>query len=201
MKRTIICCFSIFISTVLIYQRLNITSRPTLLLTLVFFCAWLSGCSVENENGVPTPPLKIPFAVQTAGAKIETEVQVVDHKNYIFNLAFMFKEHDENDRVRVKKLVGEDMQYKDGDSGIPTSLHFKITLIDTVGEKIIFDQVLKDLRLRSWSGTSYSKHITDVALKPGHYLISVESLKDAPELMGTPVIFIMGSYAKASNID
>jgi hypothetical protein len=153
--------------------------------------------------GLPKPPLRLPFAVQKVGTKIETEIDVVDYRNYIFSLRFMFNEHDQSDRARIYKLVGDrpHVNTNDGDPGVPTPLDFGISQIDASGEKPISDQELKELRLMSWGGDTFDKHIAFVNLKPGHYRVSVESLRDAPELIGIPIIFIMGSDPKASNIE
>ena len=177
------------------------TARGFVAYITILIFVWLSGCSAENENGLPKPPLKIPFEVQKSGTKIENEIQVVDYRTYIFSLDFMYKENDQIDRARVKKLVGDDMQDKDGDPGVPTRLHFKISQSDASGEKSIFDQELRELRLRSWGADSLDKHIAYVNLKPGHYLISIESLIDSPELIGTPIFFTMRFNPKVSKIE
>lgn len=166
-----------------------------LFIVMLAFIPWLTACA--NDAGPPKPPLSLPFEVQKAGSKVETELEVIEHREYIFSLRFGFKKNDEVDRARVKKLVGENAQFKGG-TGVPTPLIFKISVIDATGERPMLQQEIPELRLRSWGGDSFDKHIAYVILKPGHYRISVESLKDAPELVGTPIAFSIGFYAKAT---
>ena len=163
------------------------TSLPAhwLFICISAFSPWLAACSRDFEP--PRPPIALPFMVQVEGSKIQTELQVVEHREYIFSLEFKFKENDAADRARVKKLVGEDGQDKNGDPGIPTPLKLTINAIDTTGEKPILEREFSELRLRSWGGDSFDKHIAYVTLQPGRYRISALSLKGAPELVGTPV--------------
>lgn len=179
------------------YKRKTAIKAGWLLVIILTLLPLLAACS--NEAQPPKPPLKLPFAVQKAGTKIETELLVAEYREYIFSLQFLFKGDDE-DRKRVKKLVGEARHVKNGDPGVPTPLRFTINVIDTTGEHPIRDQVIPELRLISWSGNSFDKLIDYVVLKPGRYRIRVESLKDAPELDGTTITFSIGSYAKATPI-
>ena len=169
-----------------------------LFMVMLAFLPWLTACA--NDTHIPKPPLSLPFEVQKAGNKVETKLRVVEHREYIFSLRFGFKENDEEDRSRVKKLVGDDGQFKNGDPGIPTPLRFKISVIDATGERPMLEQVIPELRLRSWGGDSFKKHIAYVILKPGHYRISIESLKDVPELVGTPIAFSIGRDPKTGPI-
>ena len=45
-----------------------------------------------------------------------------------------------------------------------------------------------------------SRGLGDVYKRQGRYRISVESLRDVPELFGTPAIFRIGTDPKASSI-
>lgn len=148
----------------------------------------------------PQPPLTLPFEVQKAGNKVVTKLHVIEHREYIFSLRFGFKKNDQGDRARVKKLVGDDGQIHDGDPGIPTPLRFKIDEIHAAGERSLLAQEVQVPRLRSWGGDNFEKHVAYVVLRPGHYRVSVESLKDAPEHIGTPIALRIGFYAKATPI-
>jgi hypothetical protein len=180
-------------------NRFPLYFRATLHLFAIaisFFC--ISACTENAE--LSRPPITLPFEVQKAGAEVESDVQVVEHREYIFSLVFRFDEKNPVDRSRVKKLVGDDGQNKDGDPGISTPLRLKITLIGSGSEEPVFDQEIQSLRLRSWGGNFFSKHIAYVRLKPGHYRIRVQSLKDVPELGGTKTDFAVGYYAKSTPI-
>lgn len=55
----------------------------------------------------------------------------------------------------------------------------------------MFEQEISELRKTSDAADFFAKQIIELTLKPGHYRVSIESLKDVPELLGTPVIFQM----------
>ncbi|GAB6140121.1 hypothetical protein JCM14076_08500 [Methylosoma difficile] len=159
---------------------------------LSFYCA-LTGCVGQStsECNLPVPPIRLPFAVQNKGAKIETELLIIEEKEYIFQLSFIFKENNELDRARLKKLVGETMQDQGGDPSIPISLRLKISSFSVNNESFVYDQELSKFWLISWGADSFEKRIVGVKLKPGHYRINVESLNDIPKLIGTSVFFTM----------
>jgi hypothetical protein len=156
---------------------------------------WFSACTRDAQQP-PKPPIVMPFAVQKAGSRVETEMCIVEQRSYIFSLRFNFKGDDETEYARVKKLVGDDIQDKNGDPGIPTPLKLKISEIGSGGERVIVDKEVLELRLKSWGSGSLDKKIDYIKLLPGHYRVSVESLKDAPELAGIPVAFSIGYSAK-----
>lgn len=174
--------------------RQAITTARWLSIFMLAFLSCLSACA--KAVGPPQPPIKLSFEVQKAGNRVETEMRIVERKQYSFRLKFLYKDNDEGDRVRVKKLVGEDGQFKSGDPGIPTPLRFKISAIDSTGEKPMLEQEITEMRLTSWGSGSYDKIFAFVTLNPGHYRVSVESLKDAPELVGTTVAFMIGFRSK-----
>lgn len=164
---------------------------------IITLIPWITACADRMQSH--KLPLSLPFEVK-AGSKVETKLQIEDHREYIFSLRFDYKENDLNDRARVKKLVGDDGQRKDGDPGIPTPLKLKILAIDAAGERLIHEQNIPLLRLRSWGTGHFSRHIAYIKLKPGNYQVSVESLKDAPELAGTPIALNIGFYAKSTPV-
>ena len=123
--------------------------------------------------------------MQKAGSKVETDLRIVEYRAYYFSLRFNFKGDDETEYARVKELVGDNKEYG-GDHGVPTPLKLKISVIEPAGERVIVDKVVSDLRLWSWGADHFFKHIDYIKLKPGIYRVSVESLQDAPELIGTP---------------
>jgi len=156
---------------------------------ILAFLPFFTACADRTQP--PTPPLVLPFEVQKVGSKVETELRIVKRRQYVFSLQFRFNKNDAADRARVKKLVGEDGQFKNGDPGISTPLRFKISVIDAEGERPMLEQEISELRLRSWGSDCFDKHIDYVMLEPGYYRISVESLKAVPELDGTLTAFVV----------
>jgi hypothetical protein len=101
---------------------------------MLLFLPWLAGCANDLP---PKPPIKLPFEVQKAGSRAETEMRVVERRNYIFSLGFSCKKGYWEDYARVKKLLGDNRRNiqtgKWVDTGIPTPLKFKISIIDAAG--------------------------------------------------------------------
>lgn len=163
---------------------------------MLMILPWFTGCA---NGSLPKPPIKVPFEVQKAGSRVETEVRIVEEKEYRFVLMFMFTKGDIEGEKRVKKLAGGggvDYNGKSTEPGIPMLLRFKIDIIDSAEEKGLLDQEISELRLSEHASDHYSKRIVYLSLKPGHYRLSAESLKDVPELIGTPVFFQVGFNSK-----
>jgi len=174
-----------------------ITTARLLSIVVLAFLPWLTACA--DSTHLPKPPLSFPFEVQKSGSKIETELRIVEDKEYRFALLLLYKEGDQEDRARVRKLAGGHMIDKNGkviEPGIPILLRFKINVIDASGERPMLEQEVSELRLSAWGSGHFNKQIFYLALKPGRYRVSVESLKDVPELFGTPVTFQIGFYSK-----
>lgn len=168
---------------------------PLSFLWAVVLLQCLSACADEGQQP-PKPPLDLPIAIHKAGVKVETEMRVVEHRSYIFGLTFKFNKDDEAEYSRVKKLVGDDIQDKAGDPGVPTPLRLRISAIEEAGERVVVDKEINELRLRSWGGDSLKKHIDYIQLSPGLYHLSIETLQDAPQLEDVSVLVSIGFYSK-----
>jgi hypothetical protein len=171
------------------------------LIALFFMLCNLVAC--DSTKQIPKPPLVLPFVVQLAGNKVETELQVHEHRSYIFYLQLGFVEKDPEDRERVKKLAGDYERNKEGKllkPGVAVPLRLKISVIDSFPEKTLLEREILEEEMWAYGADNFKKQIAIVPLKPGHYRVSLESLKDAPELVGTPIAFGIGFYAKATSI-
>lgn len=158
---------------------------------ILAFFPWLSACANARP---PKPPLIFPFAVQRAGSKIETELRIVEKRLYTIKLLFMFKDGDQEDYARVRKLAGDsaiDKSRKLVDPGIPILLRLKIIQIDAQGQKLLFEKESSEQPCYATGTGRISKRIEDIKLDVGHYKISVENLKDVPELEGTKINFVI----------
>ena len=112
---------------------------------LVVLVLWISVRGQFNET--QTPPFDLPILMQQAGMKVQTDFHIVEDREYIFSLVFRFNKDDPADRARVKKLVGEDGQDKNGDPGVPTPLKIGVSSILADGERPIFDTTTVRLNL------------------------------------------------------
>lgn len=159
-------------------------------IAMLVLLPWLTACA--NDTQPFKPPLSFPFEVQKSGSKIETELRIVEGNVYRFALSLMYKKGDQADHERVRKLAGRYEKDKNGkliEPGVPILLRLRINVIDASGERPMFEQEISELRVTSDGPDSFNKRIIDLTLKPGHYRVSIESLKNVPELLGTPIIF------------
>ena len=164
---------------------------------IIAFLPWLSGCA--NGSQPPKPPIKLPFVVQKAGSKVETEMRIVEEKEYRFSLLFLYKKDDRADGERVRELAGYsdlDMGGKLLRPGVQTPLRLKIHVMDSAGDRLLLEQDILELRTVAAGSGRYTKQVIYMILKPGQYRVSVESLQDVPELIGTPVELQIAFYSK-----
>jgi hypothetical protein len=161
-----------------------------LLTTLLTFLPWLSAC-VGNSQ-IPEPPVEFPFAVEKAGSKIGTELQITEKRIYSFDLYFMYKEHDQIDQARVMKLTGSDITDKTGkliDPGIPIFLNLKIYRLDAQGDSLVIAKESLEQQPGELGADHIAKIILEIPLDIGRYRINIENLKDVPELAETKIYF------------
>lgn len=160
------------------------------------------------------PPTAL-FSIQKAGNTMEVKLHVGEENVYQFDLEFMFKESDPADRARVSKLVGDAPGYiekkigdtyvsehvfsKGANQGVPTPVRLKINAIGNNGEMTVFDKEIKDsvLTAEGSGGYGFDRRLTWVRLKPGNYRVTIESLRDCPELIGTDMTLSMGIRPKS----
>lgn len=164
--------------------------RLSLLAIILTICPWFSACAIHRLP--PKPPIILPFAVEQAGNKVETEVRIVKEQSYSLSLYFMHRENDQEDIARVRKLTGSAKKNREGralEPGIPIPLRVKISVIESEEERLIVDTELSEHRLESWGKNRLGKVITKLILKPGRYRVSIETLKDIPALKGTHINF------------
>ena len=182
----------------------NIANRRSLiapLITLLFLFFALTAC--KSEKRLQGPPVIIQFAAHKAGVVVETELLVLEHRPYLFDLIFGFKKNDPNDRERVKTLAGDYGKNQDGkltNPGISVPLRLKINTIDSIGERTIFDREIFEEEMWSYGADHFSKQISVVPLKPGLYRISAETMRDTPDLIGTRISLKISFYAKSTPI-
>lgn len=166
-----------------------------LLIAVLLISSWSSACTNDGPS-----PFRLPFAVHKAGTMVETKVRITEHRPYIFSLCFNFKKDDQVDRARVKKLTGDPWPHKHRDTGIPTPLRLKISVIEPAGERLLVDKEISELKFNSFGASFFRKEIDQVELEPGQYRISVESLSNVPELADVKVVFSIGHDKKSSPI-
>lgn len=160
--------------------------------------------SVWAGSKPPKPPLIVLFAIHKAGTVATTELRIVEHRIYYFDLRLGFKENDPEDKRRVRKLAGGFGRDKNGkllDPGISIPLKLTINIVDSSGERLLLEKEIREEEMYAYGTDAYLKKISRIALKPGYYRISVESLEDIPELSKTSVSLGIGFNPKDRPID
>ncbi|MGH8530554.1 MAG: DUF5625 family protein [Nevskiales bacterium] len=158
-----------------------------LIIGLMALFSWLSAC-VEDAV-LPQPPLVVPFTTEQAGIKSEFEMQVTKDRPYKFSIQLGYRHGDEGDRNRVSRLAGRygRMNTKLIEPGISIPLRLKINLLGPSGTKLLVDREFWEQEMYAEGSDRFLKTITVVRLTPGRYNVSIQYLKDVPELRGTPV--------------
>ncbi|OGI38522.1 MAG: hypothetical protein A2140_07360 [Candidatus Muproteobacteria bacterium RBG_16_62_13] len=177
-----------------------VKTRRLLSMLLAMF-PWFSAWAGSKP---PKPPLILPFAVHKAGTVVTTELRITEHRVYWFDLRLGFKEHDHEDRNRVKKLAGSGGRDKFGkplDYGLSIPVRLNISAIDSSGERIIYNKEVRKEEMAGYGANLYSKRIDRVELRPGLYRVTIKSLQDIPELAETPVSLGIGYRPLTTPID
>jgi hypothetical protein len=152
------------------------------------------GCATLGMSQAPTPPITLPFDVHQAGATVETDLRIVDKtlRPYYFELTFWHERtyyqdeiHGRADQARVRELVGG--YYSD--PGIRTPVKLKIIVYDSSGERTFLEKEYIAEGNYGHGVDNLKRLIDYIRLPPGMYHITIQSLKDIPELVGTKVTF------------
>ncbi len=135
-------------------------------------------------------------------------------KSFFPNKKHSVAEWDEIDKdmVRVKKLVGGNIPENPVNPGgnwinypgIPAPIHLTITKIENDGsQRVVFDKVRNPIKWGSGSSVAFYKIFAgylafepkETLFLPGVYKVSIEALKDSPELIGTNIsLFIQKEF-------
>lgn len=108
------------------------------------------------------------------------------------------------DASRLTKLAGQFGRDKSGKlvrPGISIPLKLQVSVIDAAGERIVYDKKVHEEEMLSNGGMGIEKLIDSIELKPGRYRISVQSLKDIPELAENPISFGICNWPNSNPID
>lgn len=186
-----------------------ITKIKRLFLAMLVFFPWVSGCASDMQT--PKPPFFVLFEAQKAGSVFTTELRVVEHRSYVFALFLKVKKGASmEDARRLIELAGKFGRDKSGKQpwggkllwpGISIPLKLKISVIDASGERIIYDKEIHEEEMLGAGSIGIEKLIDVIDLSPGHYKISVQSLKDIPELAESPITFGIFGWPNTNPID
>ena len=186
-------------------QLLNKIKRISIVM-LAFF-PWFPACASDTRP--PKPPFFVPFEAQKAGSTFTTKLRVVEHRKYLFSLDIGIKkgatrEAAMEDARRLVELLGGNERDKNGKPlsyGISIPLKLRVAVIDSYGERTIYDKEIYQEEMTGGGRRGVTKQIDVIELKRGEYRINIQSLKDGPELAELPITFGIYGRAKTTPID
>jgi len=149
----------------------------------------------------PSAYVQVPFQAGLKGANANIEFHAPLSKYYVFYLDLRFKEGDEVDRQRVRKLAGSGANtvtidpvsnirtFHPVDTGLPIPVHLVISRLAGNRAIVVLDLTSADHTLEGWGSSEYSKIIAGITLEPGRYRAHIEALDNVPALQDVPVAF------------
>lgn len=143
-------------------------------------------------------PVRMPFAAEIPGTKLDLEVEVSHEGPYWFTLRFPYKIDDQSDFLRVRKLTGEHGLDANGNV-VPSGVPLKIRLaVDGPGLSAGPYDKVSNTTLAAYGSGYVTKMIDSIYLRRGRYRVHVESLLRAPEFDGANIEFTVGRDPKAA---
>lgn len=186
-------------------REINVKLTPLTLLfiAMLAFFPWVF--AYASDMRIPKPPFFVPFEAQKAGSVFTTELRVVEHRHYEFALLWKAKKGTSiEDAKRLIELAGGNSRDKNGKPlsyGISIPLKLKVSVIELSGDRIIYDKEIHDEEMLSAGGMGIEKLIDTIELRPGRYRVSIQSLKDIPELAEIPINFGIYGWPNSNPID
>ncbi len=143
-------------------------------------------------------PISVPFAVQKAGTRLTCDVVIEDEGGYGVYLSY-FHNSSREDRDRVLRIAGG-YEYYDASMNVsrqggPMIVRYILKSLDS--GQILRDKVIKHPPIWSWDGERRNAVLGAFDLTPGRYEVTVESLKDAPEMAMIRTELTVGPYSVA----
>ena len=156
------------------------------------------GCTSVGQTGVSrVPPITLPFPVHKAGARVETDVRIVEDRSYRFILMFMFKTPEE--RKRISELVGgsyieTDLKDRPVRPGVTVPIRLTVrSMRNGEPHELLRDERYLTQASEGFSANSYYRFFASIGLTPGQYRVTVETLRDVPEFAGVEAKFFIYS--------
>jgi hypothetical protein len=168
-----------------------------ILAIMMTMVACFTGCAAAG----PRPPIRLPFAVHQTGATVSSEVRIVKNGAYRYPFFLIFPFKDNEERERVRKLVGGPGRYKNGqfaEPGIPINLKITISIIEPSGERILSEQEVFTVGIEATDVHCFIREIEQhkFRMSPGLYRVTVENLKGIPEFADIKVVFVIYTLRK-----
>ncbi len=157
-----------------------------MLLVLTIFASCTKKPEESKYSGTNKLPFETPFSLDKGGEELEFEIEITEQKLYSFGVMFKVNDKIPNDRVALKKLMGDSFpptgrDPASEDLGVPLSVHLQITSLDSAKAKFEYDEIKSRIFLESWGSGTFDKKVAWVRLEPNRYKVTVKNLLAAPE--------------------
>lgn len=169
-------------------KRQTIMKSGWIFIAMLSFLPWLSACADSSQQS--KLPLSLPFSVEKAGDKAESELRISERQTYTFELQYFYQKDDQIERAKIWHLAGGARKDEAGkwiERGAPLQIKLKIVRRLERSEQLQFEENISNPRLSSWGNNSLEAMLANVLLDPGIYMVSAENLSDAPEFKGKKI--------------
>lgn len=145
-------------------------------------------------------PISVPFAVHKAGTRLTCEVVIEDEGGYGVYLSYL-NNGTKEDSKRVLRIAdgykydaSSDVWIDMGEGG-PMIVRYILKSLDS--GQILRDEVIEHPDIWSWDGERRNAVLGAFSLLPGRYEVTIESLKDVPEMATVRTELKVGPYSAA----
>jgi hypothetical protein len=169
----------------------NWTFQAMLLMAL----AWIESASCAETSSLRKPPILTPVSLERKGIVAEFDFEVAKHWIYEFEIRFKFPEKDQNERSRIRKIIGGHELDKNNspiNPGVPTPVRLTIFKEEAHSKLPVYRKTITPT-LSSWGADNFTKNIGHCDLVPGKYSALLESLTPHEEYASVPSFFLIGA--------
>ena len=159
---------------------------------MLFAVFGLTACNLSNQPKLPKPPFKTPVNLSHKGVVADFDIRITSYDIYAFELRFEYPEEDQDERERVRRLVGGLHE----PTLVPTPVKLTIYKKQAQNEQLFYQKTIADSETSGAGSNNFSKTIGDCDLKRGKYRFVLESLAQPQEYASIPTKFHIGTDPK-----
>lgn len=145
------------------------------------------------------PPNSADINFSETGVVADFRFKAKKQYSYVYFLKFSYPKNDQQEKSRIKKLMGGHAVDKFGnltDPGVPMSLDLRVFAICPSGKEIEILSIKSNPALTSWGDGYFTKSIGNHILDPGEYRVRLINEKAYPDFSSNQVTFEVGMPAK-----
>ena len=154
---------------------------------MLFALCVLTSCNLSNQPKLPKPRFETPVNLSREGVVADFDIRVTWHDIYHFQIYFGFPAGEQDERERVRKIVGGLHEA----TLVSTPVKLTILKKQTQNEQIVYQKIIEDLEGNGFSSSEFIKTIGHCDLKRGKYRFVLESLAQPQEYASIPTTFVI----------